>query len=407
MYNLEKQPVINIGLLGSVSHGKSTLVKLISGKATQQHSKEKVRNITMKVGYANAKIWLDTSNELVHSTGEEYISDAKLVHHFSFVDCPGHHELIDTMMSGATVMDGGIVVVAGNLPPSSQPQLYQHLLTAKLLGLTNLIFILNKLDLVNEEMAKERYYELKEFLEEKGFEDDYLIIPMALNLGLNKKYLLQAIMEKFPPTNKQNDLSLNFAITRSFDLNKPGITPDKLKGGAVGGSLISGEMKIGDEIEIRPGQVKFDKTKNQWFAKPFTSKVVSLFSEKTSLDTIIPGGLMAVGLEIDPYFTKNDSMKGQILGRKDEMDDIYYEITLQTETLEDYKIQNKIYHLQIGANSIKGKVKSIKKNRVEFILSKPSVIDSDKKIFICDKIDNVTTIIALGSFNDGKTVNLI
>lgn len=403
---LEKQPVNNIGLLGSVSHGKSTLVKLISGKATQQHSKEKIRNITMKVGYANAKIW-EKDGELINSSGEETLDNASLKHHFSFVDCPGHHELIDTMMSGATVMDGGIVVVAGNLPPASQPQLYQHLLTAKLLGLTNLIFILNKLDLVNEEMAKERYYELKEFLEKKGFDDDYLIIPMALNLGLNKKYLLQAIMEKFPPTDKQNDLPLNFAITRSFDLNKPGITPEKLKGGAVGGSLLSGKLNIGDEIEIRPGQVKFDKNKNQWIAKPFTSKVVSLFSEKTSLDTIIPGGLMAVGLEIDPYFTKNDGLKGQILGKKDKMDDIYFEITLQTETLEDYKIQNKIYHLQIGANSIKGKVNSIKKNQVKFILSKPSVIDSDKKIFICDKIDNVTTIIALGSFNEGKTITLI
>jgi len=403
MYNLEKQPVINIGLLGSVSHGKSTLVKLISGKSTQQHSKEKIRNITMKVGYANAKIWL-SNGELMHTDGD----NSELVHHFSFVDCPGHHELIDTMMAGATVMDGGIVVVAGNLPPASQPQLYQHLLTAKLLGLTNLVFVLNKLDLVNEEIAKERYHELKDFLVKKGFEDDYLIIPMALNLGLNKKYLLEAIMEKFPPNtkNEKYNQELNLTITRSFDLNKPGTIPDKLKGGVVGGSLIFGELKLNDEIEIRPGQVRFDKDKKEWIAKPFISKVISLFSEKTSLDSIIPGGLMAVGLEIDPFFTKNDGLKGQILGKKGEMSEIYSEIKIKSETLEKYKIQNKIYHLQIGANSVKGKVKTINKNIVEFILSKPSIINPNNKIFICDKIENVTTIIAVGTFINGLKVNI-
>ena len=398
---LSKQPIINIGLLGSVSHGKSTLVKLISGKATQQHSKEQVKNITMKVGYANAKIWEKDGN-LIHTSSEEDLDETfKLVHHFSFVDCPGHHELLETMMGGATVMDGGIVVVAGNQEPKSQPQLLQHLRTAKILELKNLIFILNKLDLVNEETAKERYYQLKEFLKENDFDDDYLIIPMALNLGLNKKYLLQAILKHFPPIIKERMEELEFSITRSFDINKPGIFPKDLKGGVVGGSLISGELKVGDEIEIRPGRLRFDQSKNQWFAKPFISQVNTLQSEKSSLESIIPGGLMAIGLDLDSFFTKNDGLKGSILGLKGKLPKIYSTLTLETELkLKD----SHLYHLQIGANSVKGKYQQKTKN---FLLTQPVCVDETKKILICDKIDGILTILDLGIFVDGAEVILV
>ena len=195
---LEKQPILNIGCLGSVSHGKSTMVKLLTGKATQQHSKEKIRNITMKVGYANAKIYSCDDGYTIDETDN-------LVHHFSFVDCPGHHELIEVMMTGANLMDGGIVVVAGNQSISQQPQLRQHLLTAKLVGINKLIFILNKLDLITKTLAVERMYELKEYLNNFDISDP-IIIPMALNLGLNQEYLLDAIMTEFPPIISEKEI---------------------------------------------------------------------------------------------------------------------------------------------------------------------------------------------------------
>ena len=159
--DIKSQPTLNIGCLGSVSHGKSTMVKLLSGKSTQQHSKEKVRNITMKVGYANCKIYEDEEEYNLEGKG-------KLVNHVSFVDCPGHHELIEVMMSGANLMDYGIVVVAGNQSIEDQPQLRQHILTAKIVGLKKLIFVLNKIDLITRTLAQERKYQLEEYLKEFG-----------------------------------------------------------------------------------------------------------------------------------------------------------------------------------------------------------------------------------------------
>jgi translation initiation factor 2 subunit 3 len=194
---------------------------------------------------------------------------------------------------------------------------------------------------------------------------------------------------------------LEFSITRSFDINKPGIFPKDLKGGVVGGSLISGELKVGDEIEIRPGRLRFDQSKNQWFAKPFISQVNTLQSEKSSLESIIPGGLMAIGLDLDSFFTKNDGLKGSILGLKGKLPKIYSTLTLETELkLKD----SHLYHLQIGANSVKGKYQQKTKN---FLLTQPVCVDETKKILICDKIDGILTILDLGIFVDGAEVILV
>ena len=90
--HMNNQPIINIGMLGSVSDGKSTTVYSLTGIKTQRHSDEMKRNITIKPGYANMKIYHD--NDYYNTTGE-----GSLVHHVSFIDCPGHYQLIVTMMS--------------------------------------------------------------------------------------------------------------------------------------------------------------------------------------------------------------------------------------------------------------------------------------------------------------------
>jgi len=389
--NLYKQPVMNIGCLGSVSHGKSTMVKLLTGKSTQQHSKEKIRNITMKVGYANAKIYKT-------SKGDYSLEETdNLVHHFSFVDCPGHHELIEVMMTGANLMDGGIVVVAGNQSVEQQPQLRQHLLTAKLVGISKLIFILNKLDLVTKTLALERKYELEEYLKSFGFEKP-IIIPMALNLGLNKEYLLETIMKEFPPVTKDNtDTKPVFSISRSFDINRNGINPLKIKGGVVGGSIITGKLKLDEEIVISPGQIRFDKSKNKWKNKPFISKVVSLKSENENLDNITSGGLTAVGLEIDPYFTQSDRLKGQVLHSSDCKVECQSNLTCKMMTLDKFTFtKNQVFSLQVGCSTLQGKVTNVKKNLVTFDLSKLVPIYDGIKVLVSKKVDKMIDLIGVG-----------
>lgn len=389
---LEKQPIMNIGCLGSVSHGKSTMVKLLTGKSTQQHSKEKIRNITMKVGYANAKIYQKDDLELNTDNG-------KLVHHFSFVDCPGHHELIEVMMSGANLMDGGIVVVAGNQTIDQQPQLKQHLLTAKMVGIKKLIFILNKLDLITKNVALERHYELINYLEEFDIKDP-IIIPMALNLGLNKKYLLETILKHFPPI-KRNDSKEEtlFSISRSFDINKPGIDPIKLKGGVVGGSVINGNLNIGDEVTISPGQIKYDSKNKKWLNKPFKAKVLSLKSENDNLENICCGGLTAIGLDIDPFFTQNDKLKGQILHFNDTVT-CKGKINCNIITLDNFKFsKNQVYSLQIGCANVQGKISDISKNNITFELNKMISIYNDIKVLVSKKTDKMIELVGVGSIN--------
>lgn len=390
--DIKSQPTLNIGCLGSVSHGKSTMVKLLSGKSTQQHSKEKVRNITMKVGYANCKIY---------EYDEEYNleGNGKLVNHISFVDCPGHHELIEVMMSGANLMDYGIVVVAGNQCIEDQPQLRQHILTAKIVGLKKLIFVLNKIDLITRTLAQERKYQLEEYLKEFGIKDP-VIIPMALAYGINKEYLLSAIMKEFVHVERKSSKNV-FVISRSFDINKPGINVKEMKGGVVGGSLLDGELKVDDEVVISPGQMKYDKSKNEWYVKPHKTKIVSLKSENNDLDNICCGGLTAVGLEIDPYFTETDKLKGNVLHKGDDIK-IFSKIECDLENIKSLA-KNNIYQLQIGCNTVNGKLLDY----YTFELNKPVCCNLNDKILVCNKEDKTIEIVSYGKIISGKEVNII
>jgi translation initiation factor 2 subunit 3 len=111
-----------------VAHGKSTLVKAISGVNTVRHYKERIRNITIKLGYANAKLYKCPQcppPECFKSFGSDKEDHPKctnpgcdsilqLLRHVSFVDCPGHDVLMATMLAGAAVMDSALLLIAGN-----------------------------------------------------------------------------------------------------------------------------------------------------------------------------------------------------------------------------------------------------------------------------------------------------
>ena len=153
MSNQYLQPIISIGMLGSVSDGKSTTVHSLSGIKTQRHSDEMKRNITIKPGYANMKIYKTTDGNINTTDGE-------LIHHVSFIDCPGHYQLIVTMMSCIRLMDGIILVVSAAEDINKKPQLIQHIMAIKMSGIKNVIVLLNKLDLVKKSVALDRYKSL-------------------------------------------------------------------------------------------------------------------------------------------------------------------------------------------------------------------------------------------------------
>ena len=127
---ISKQPVLNVGMLGSVSDGKSTTVYQLTGTKTQKHSKKEKKNITIKPGYANMKIYKNDNH--LSSTNSSKKMDGKLVNHISFIDCPGHYELIMTMLANIDLMKGAIVIVSAAEPINKKPQLLQHLMAVKI-----------------------------------------------------------------------------------------------------------------------------------------------------------------------------------------------------------------------------------------------------------------------------------
>jgi translation initiation factor 2 subunit 3 len=193
---ISRQATINIGTIGHVAHGKSTVVKAISGVTTQRFLGELTRNITIKLGYANAKIYKCTNPKCPRpdcfASHGSATSDTppcespgcggtrELLRHVSFVDCPGHDILMATMLNGAAVMDAALLLIAGN-EPCPQPQTAEHLAAVEIMKLKNIIILQNKIDLVKESVALDQYDAIQDFI--KGtVADGSPIIPVSAQL---------------------------------------------------------------------------------------------------------------------------------------------------------------------------------------------------------------------------------
>lgn len=98
-----------------------------------------------------------------------------------------------------------------------------------------------------------------------------------------------------------------------------------MKGGVAGGSILQGVLKIGDEIEVRPGIVTTD-TEGNMTCTPIYSRIVSLLAEQNELQYAVPGGLIGVGTKMDPTLTRADRFVGQVLGLKDQLPNVFTEI---------------------------------------------------------------------------------
>jgi len=390
------QPIINIGMLGSVSDGKSTTVHSLTGIKTQRHSDEMKRNITIKPGYANMKIYKNKDE-----SGDYYTTDGngELVHHISFIDCPGHYQLIITMMSCIKLMDGIILVVSAAEEISKKPQLIQHIMAIKMSGIKNVIVLLNKLDLVKKTVAIERYKTLCEELKKYGIEPK-AIIPVSMNHKIGVQNVLENIMKYMGPNiNKSTDNPI-FMISRSFDINRVNIKYDDIKGGVIGGSLIGGSLKIGDEIEILPGIIS-KGSDGELYNKPHYTKIISLKSETTSLESITSGGLIGIGTDIDPYYCKNDNMIGMIAGLKGTLPPVYYEFTMSYNNIK-FDSEDIVYYKRkkmtiiVGTNNIDGHIENFNDNYIKLKLNKPACISDDSIIILCDRTSGTFQIGSYG-----------
>ncbi|MCK4717413.1 MAG: translation initiation factor IF-2 subunit gamma, partial [Thermoplasmata archaeon] len=222
------QPEVNIGLVGHVDHGKTTLTRALSGEWTDRHSEEIKRGISIRLGYADATFYkckkckgteaYTTSSKCSICGGK-----AELLRAVSFVDSPGHETLMATMLSGAALMDGALLLIAAN-EKCPQPQTKEHLMALEISGLKNTIIVQNKIDLVSREALEENYHQIKAFV--KGtIAEDAPVIPVSAHHDVNVDALIQCIEERIPTPGFGDSKPPRLFIARSFDINKPGSKP--------------------------------------------------------------------------------------------------------------------------------------------------------------------------------------
>jgi translation initiation factor 2 subunit 3 len=216
-----------------------------------------------------------------------------------------------TMLSGAAVMDGAILVIAAN-EVCPQPQTREHLAAIEAVGLRNLIVVQNKIDLVSPERAEENHKEIKKFL--KGsIAEEAPIIPVSAQQIVNIDLLIQAMQEYLPTPERNSDLPPRMYVVRSFDVNRPGTTIDKIVGGVIGGSITQGSFNVGDEIEIRPGLPQ--RQKNKIKMRELYTTITSLHVGNKQVAKALPGGLAGIGTMLDPSLSKSDGLVGSLAGK--------------------------------------------------------------------------------------------
>lgn len=396
--------MINICTLGSVADGKSSMVKMLTGEKTQRDSREMKRNITINAGYANLKIWNCEKCNIKYSSGEmnsnlicnDCNNECILIKYISFADCPGHQELIMTTMSSISLMMGAIVIVSVENSLKEKPQLKQHLLTAKLANISKIIICLNKCDLQDKSVVLERYNELKQILEELDI-IPLIIIPTSFTNNCGKDELINSIDKYFNILSHNEFDTVNFRITRTFDINKPGTPYDQVLGGCIGGTLISGKLNIGDIVEIRPGILTKNKN-GRYTNEPIITKLLSFETNNNQINEVNPGGLVSIRTTIDPYYCKgNNMLTGNILGKPEHLPQVFHDIDINYTSINDiWKPKNgdQVF-LQIENMCSEARLTKFKNNKYSFQLIKPACIDNQLKILVCRK-QPIITIMGYG-----------
>ncbi len=296
---MEELETINVGIVGHIDHGKTTLLYKLSGKWTDTHSEEMKRGITIRLGYADITLYKDGNNYNIKGKG-------KPVRHVSFIDAPGHEMLMSTMLSGAAIIDAAILVVAAN--EGIKPQTREHLIALQAKKIKHLIVAQNKIDLVTKEQANKNYREIKEFL--KGKFDNAVIIPVSAQQDVNLDLVYKALVEIPVPDRKIDGYPL-FVVARSFDINRPGTKPEYLHGAVLGGTLKQGKLKLGDVVEIKPGRVV--KEANQYKYHTIITKIKKLFKGSKEVKEFTPGGSMSIETSLDMSLGKADALSGCVV----------------------------------------------------------------------------------------------
>jgi len=403
-------PLVNIGLVGHVDHGKTTLTEALSGVWTDTHSEEIKRGITIKLGYADAEFFKcpacpDPECYSTESKCPVCKSKTEHVRTVSFVDAPGHETLMATMLSGAAMMNGALLLIAAN-DKCPQPQTREHLMALDFIGIKNVIIVQTKIDLVTREKALENQKEIRKFV--KGtVAQDAPIIPVSAHFKANLDLLIRTIEDIIPTPVLHDELPTRMFIARSFDVNKPGTPYMKMVGGVIGGTLIQGRLREGETVEIRPGiKVEVKGTSSYHFV-PITTSVLSLMSGGKQRKELTPGGLAAIGTSLDPFLTKSDSLIGNVVGTPGTLPSVVEKLVLKTHLMdllvgvdEEVRVEriktNEVMMLNVGTATTVGIVTSAHDDVAEMNLRMPICAEKDQRVAISRRVGSKFRLIGYG-----------
>ncbi len=395
---LPRQPEINIGTIGHVDHGKTTLVESLTGVWASRHSEELKRGITIKLGYADAPVYRCPRCESPHNYSTKEVcprcgGKGEFVRALSFVDAPGHEALMATMLSGAAIMDGVILVISAD-EPCPQPQTREHLAAMEIIGIKSIVIAQNKIDIVDRRRALESYREVIEFV--KGtVAEGAPIIPISAQHSVNIDLLLYMV-EKYIPTPPRDPAKPpKMHVVRSFDVNKPGTPIENLVGGVIGGTIVQGGFKKRDDLEIRPG-IRSPHEKRDSYEALFTG-IVSLHAGGKPVEEARCGGLVGVGTLLDPSLTKADGLIGNFVGKPEMLPPTRFDLTLDIHLFEravgtkelveikDVNIGEDLL-LDVGTAITAGNATRIRGDVAEFKLTRPVCAEESSRVAISRKI---------------------
>lgn len=384
------------------------------------------------------------------------------------------------MLNGAAVMDAALLLIAGN-EACPQPQTSEHLAAVEIMRLANIIILQNKVDLVKPADASmqfeqvrfvpaflpppspfscscywcrlRRYFpcfnptlplssptpshhptlllftpntQIRKFVA-GTVADSSPIIPISAVKKFNIDVVCEYLVNRIPIPPRDFTSSPRLIVIRSFDVNKPGELVEDLKGGVAGGSILQGVLKLGDQIEVRPGIVTKDAEGNVKCV-PIFSQITSLFAEHNELEFAVPGGLIGVGTRIDPTLTRADRLVGQVLGLRGQLPDVFTEVEISYYLLrrllgvktqdggKQAKVQKlaakEILMVNIGSTATGGKVLGLREDvgkredYAKILLTQPVCTQEGEKIALSRRVDKHWRLIGWGQIRRGTTIDI-
>ena len=309
------------------------------------------------------------------------------------------------MLSGSALMDGGLLLVAAN-EKVPKPQTQEHLLALQTLQIQQIVVVQNKVDLLSYDEVLANYKDITKFVKGTNAAKSP-IIPISAQSGLNIDALIGSIESTIKTPERDEKADTVMHVLRSFDVNKPGIKLKDIKGGVIGGSLTQGIFNIGDEIEIKPG-IMNEKNKSY---EPIHTEITSLGTAAGIVESVKPGGLVAIGTKLDPSMTRSDSFIGSVIGKPGTLPDnstlLKLDVNLfdsavgsTVDSAEDLQVKpiqmGELLRLNIGTAPVLGKVTKVKSSNIEIELRRPACIFENGRVAISRRIAERWRLIGAG-----------